>query len=174
MMSKLEAVTSFCAIFVALIALAVAIYEAKVIRDHQELSVWPYLTFYSTSVAELNGKPLPLAFYLKNEGVGPAKVKYVKYFFDGKEYEGLDEVFKLILPDFKGGSLHTDYEVMKVMLPNKEHLLVGGFTSDQDTKRFFSEARSKKLNMEICYCSLYEQCWILHGKNEHKSVKRCG
>lgn len=172
-MSRLEAVTSFCAIFVATIALAVAIFEAKVVREHQQLSVWPYLTFYSTSIAELNGKPLPLAMYLKNEGIGPAKVKYVKYFLEGKEYTESEEVFKQILPDYTEGSLHSDYEVMKVMLPNKEHLILGAFTRPQETKNFFEQVRAKKLNIEICYCSLYEQCWILHGKNEHKDVNRC-
>lgn len=174
MMSRLEAVTSLCAIFVAAIALAVAIYEAKVIRDHQELSVWPYLTFYSTSVAKLNDKPMPLAFYLKNDGIGPAKVKTVKYKFNGKEYKkNMKKIFNQILPKNKSGSLTTDTEVMSVMLPQKEHLLLGAYTSDKETQLFFKKAQEGQLEFEVCYCSLYEQCWLLHGKNEHKEVGEC-
>lgn len=173
MMSRLEAVTSLCAIFVAVVALGVAIYEAKVIRDHQEISVWPYLTFYSTSVAQLNGKPLPLAFYLKNNGVGPAKVKNVTYIYDNRRYENAREVFDIIFPNNKGGAYTTDTSVMKVVLPDKEHLLLGAFTNEEETKKFFSKGKEGKLDFEVCYCSLYDKCWLLHGTNEHKPVYSC-
>ena len=69
MSSKYEAISSFCAIFIAVIALGVAVYEAKVTRKHQEFSVWPHLIFYNTSVAQINNREMPLASYLKNNGI---------------------------------------------------------------------------------------------------------
>lgn len=29
------------------------------------------------------------------------------------------------------------------------------------------------ISIELCYCSLYKKCWLLHKKNQHKEVKNC-
>jgi hypothetical protein len=175
-MKRIDIITSLCAIFIAVVALVVAIYEAKVTREYQETSVWPHLTFYSTSVAQIQERKMPIAFYLKNDGIGPALVKKISYKYLEKEINSIHEVFKKVFPDDKSNSLLTDKEVIKVMLPGKEHLLYGNFTSVETAYLFHEKVnlgQEGHFEIEVCYCSLYEKCWILQGLNEIRKVNNC-
>jgi hypothetical protein len=69
---------------VAISALALTIWQAHITRQHNKLSVAPYLTTWSNADGE-NG------FYsieIMNNGIGPALIKAFQVFVDGVEIKG--------------------------------------------------------------------------------------
>lgn len=171
MKSNYEMISSFCAIFVAVVALFVAIYQAKVTRDHQEISVWPYLDIYGTSVAKINDKDFPLAMYIRNEGIGPAMIKRFEITYKGKKHPHLGSVFKELFPEEPAYS--SDKSAFKVILPGKEMLLIAAAVDQKKIELFHKQLRSGDIKIDTCYCSLYEACWVIGEDNENVAVPSC-
>lgn len=174
-----EKITSISAVFLALIALAVAIYETRVTREYQELSVWPSLSVYSTSIAKIDDRDVPVAFYLKNSGIGPAIVKDIKYMYKKQEFEGMHELLVHIKPDAFNEHIRTDKAVIKVILPGEEKLLYGNFVDRSEANLYFQKLHRSDdlenllLDIRVCYCSLYNKCWELYGLNETRAISQC-
>ena len=171
MSSKYEAISSFCAIFIAVIALGVAVYEAKVTRKHQEFSVWPHLIFYNTSVAQIDNREMPLASYLKNNGIGPALIKKLKITYKNKEYPDMGRVFKEVFPD--EDVIMSDKDIARVILPGKDVLLLGGFINSSQIKKYNQKIKEGNVKIEVCFCSLYKKCWEIKKNNENSLVPSC-
>lgn len=166
-----DRIASCSAIFIALVAMVVALYEARVTREHQEISVWPSLTWYSTSLAKVGDKYNNFGTYIKNDGIGPAIIKSVAYKYKGEEFESLADIIRKVLPEKKDTIYGTDKGVIRVVLPGKEVMLVTTNFTDEESAQFNKLARNQ-IEGEICYCSLYEKCWVL--KNiEPSPVKNC-
>src|SRR5688500_3742991 len=75
-----EWVVAATAMTVSILSLAVYIYQAKIMQEQQQTSVWPYIEWTST-ISSSDG------FYISviNKGVGPAIVKKSRLTLDGKE-----------------------------------------------------------------------------------------
>jgi hypothetical protein len=165
-----DRIASCSAIFIALLAMGAAIYEARVTREHQEISVWPSLTWYNTNLAKVGDRYNNYGTYLKNNGIGPAIIKKITLKYEDKEYANLGQILGKILPN-KKDIFSTDKSVVKVILPGREIMLVTtNFTKSEQMK--FDELGRNNIESEICYCSLYNTCWLLSG-DEHASIKNC-
>jgi len=167
-----DRVASCSAIFIALVAMVVAIYEARVTREHQEISVWPSLTSYTTSLAKVGDSYKNFGQYLKNDGIGPAVIKKISFTYDGVEYKNQRDIIKKILPQKKDPIIVTDKEVVRVILPGKKVLLVGTDFTPKEFKEFYEKAQNR-VSGEICYCSLYNSCWSLKDNNKAVPVQSC-
>jgi len=165
-----DRIASCCAIFIALVAMVVAVYEARVTREHQEISVWPMLTTYSTSLAKVGDSYKNFGVVLKNEGLGPAIIKRITYKYNGEEYQGIQDIVLKVIPD-QTNYIRTDKKVIRIILPGEEKMLYAtDFT--QKNKEKFGKAIGGNLAGEICYCSLYERCWKLET-TKFTEVKSC-
>ncbi|HEX8431606.1 MAG TPA: hypothetical protein VF625_09970, partial [Longimicrobium sp.] len=74
-----DRILSVCAIVAAVAAVAVAVYEARIDRAHQRVSVWPYLQ-QSNSLTEGS----PYRRVVSNAGIGPARIRSFQVRVDGK------------------------------------------------------------------------------------------
>ena len=95
-------ITEICAVIVALVALFIALFEARSTRKHNRLSVKPYFVFRR----DANGETLEGKLILENKGLGPAVVKRFVVQIDGKEielisHENLIKVLKEYTPQFQ-------------------------------------------------------------------------
>jgi hypothetical protein len=165
-----DRIASCSAIFVAVIALGVAVYEARVTREHQEISVWPRLTLYNTDIAKVRDGYNNFGSYVKNDGIGPALIKKISFKFKGEEHLTLGSVLRKVLPQKKDLILSTDKKVIEVVLPGKEAMLVTtNLTTDE--RSILYQLRDD-VSVEFCYCSLYNSCWSLID-GETKKVNSC-
>ena len=156
------------AVVVALASLAVALYEARTNREYQKVSVWPYV---SQSNAFVPGEPY--ARNIANLGVGPALVKSFQVIVDGKPRRDWAEVSRELtgraVPELVYYSLHAG----SVLLPDKTVTLVRIPPGDA-AQRFWEQAQTPRLSVRVCYCSLYDDCWLTDGRTDQPTpVSSC-
>ncbi len=83
--TKLEKLSDYAIIIIALSALFVSIWQIEVTHKHNRLSVQPYLDYH----LEQTDSTLTVEF--SNQGFGPAIVKQITYSYQGKTYNSLED-----------------------------------------------------------------------------------
>lgn len=160
---------SLLAILISLGAFGVSIYEARILKEQQELmqmqqaaSVWPYLEheiMYSYDTVQAS-----ILFAIGNKGVGPARIDHVAMELLGEPIEDYNSISNIVRAYFPpnttfsvsyaspDGVLSADetYQILQISSPRFEG----------DTEYY----RNIQLNFQICYCSIYHECWTLTDK----------
>lgn len=175
--NKIEMLIAICAVLTSVIALFVAWDQGRVMRAQQHGAVYPVVQvdgFVSTS-AEFASMGLRLS----NSGVGPALVERVSMLRDGEEIESLTGYVDSLPP----GYLHSWTSLIgRAVAPGDqvEPLRVDWPRSDVSSAQLNAAARKwAELDVEICYCSVFERCWITRslgmgsGMARAERVKRC-
>lgn len=163
-------VVALVAVAISLIGTLVSIYEARVLREQQDLlaeqksaSAWPYLqagpntNYQGDSVATI-------AFEIENKGIGPAILADFHYLFNGNEFKLNDiadgvrkEVDSFMIVSkvqnsfidstvIQPGETVTVFTIRLVPKLEKDHIWVASEIAD-------------RLSVEGCYCSVYGDCW---------------
>lgn len=154
------------ATIISVCALAVSFYQAKLSRQQQLASVWPYVSVngYGSADSELHVWGIRVI----NNGVGPAILERVELFLDGQSMPF--EVFM--------GSLYRQNTRLDSLLSlnytqndlNKGAVLSAGSSTDwmKFEHRFRGEPPQEtsaqrflpKLSLAIYYKSLYDEHWV--------------
>lgn len=163
-------IVALVAVAISLIGTLVSIYEARVLREQQNLlveqksaSAWPYLqagpntNYQGDSVATI-------AYEIENKGIGPAILADFRCFFNDKEFtintiaegvrEEVDSFFTVIRVQnsFLDSTVIQPREIITVftirLSPKleKNHIWLASEIAD-------------RLSVEGCYCSVYGDCW---------------
>lgn len=92
-MKRLNSILTYTAIFISFCAFFVSIYQTQVLKkqteimqEQQHAAVWPRLF-----AARASGDNT-YQFIIKNDGVGPAIIKYVEISIDGKAYKNWEDI----------------------------------------------------------------------------------
>jgi len=169
----LDRVLSGAAMFVALSSLAIALYEAHMTREHDRLSVWPYVsTFHSDSGGVYT-------FNVRNVGLGPALVRSFQVRVDGTPRANWGEVAETLIGTdsaFTSGHTPNAYSSFgrgTVLLPGARLALLQ--LGPGPAAAPFHRAAQRRMDARICYCSLYGDCWVLdtRGAGEPEEVREC-
>lgn len=150
--------TSLLALAVSVFALAIGTWQTRLMQSQARASVWPYLTIgytYSNNV-DING----FIWTIDNNGVGPARVQSVTLSLDDKPTRHWDEVLAAFgVP--KRPSMATTSLAGAVIPPslNRETTIAAIRVHNRELAALFKEAVGR-FRMEICYCSVYDDCWI--------------
>ena len=165
---------SIVAVVVSVIALGLNVYQTRIIQEQARAGVWPYLSFgVETKESDTGAR---YAFTLDNDGVGPAIIKSVRVTFDGRPVHTWLEVVKLIV-----GTATTENvgiaTVHGLVLPagtNRDTKVEAISVSDPAKAKIFIKA-NPRIRMEICYCSVYDDCWIISTTDgeDLRPVSRC-
>ena len=141
-----------CAIFISVATLAVYIYQARIMQSQQHASVWPYVEWGTSNIDR---------FYLEvyNKGIGPALIKNVTFKIDGKSTNELNELFDMILGHNREKfSIITSYSIGRVMAPG-ESFKIFDIPNKLHAHKVDSAISAHEMELEICYCSIYNDCW---------------
>jgi hypothetical protein len=158
--SRLAQWSSLAALTISALALATGAYQTHLLQTQARASVWPYvvLAIGYTDSGETPGFEL----HVQNNGVGPAVLRSVKVSFDGKPIAHWSEIFD---PLMGHGSVDATLSGLKdVVIPpsaNRDTDVIAIRVRQADAAKAIYDARSR-LAMEICYCSIYDDCWIAH------------
>jgi hypothetical protein len=147
------------AIGISIATLSVYIYQARIMQVQQHASVWPYVEW---GTANVDG------FYIEvfNKGIGPALIKKAAFRLDGKEVKNLDSLFdKLLGKDREKMSYVTSYIEGRVMAAG-ESFRPFQISDKRLGQKVDSAFYSRKTRLEICFCSIYNDCWINKGIGE--------
>ncbi|HEY0780003.1 MAG TPA: hypothetical protein VGD56_18705 [Gemmatirosa sp.] len=171
-----DRVVSLSAAIVAVSALAVSIYQAKLARDQQRASVWPRLDLTN------NNGPHLYARVIRNVGLGPALVRNMEVTFDGRPLRQWGDLARTILgPDAKRIiEADTTLEFMMSTVHRGSVLLPGASVEQLHLKggtlpdAVMTAAFSGRLLWKACYCSLYGDCWTVTSiSDEPTAVGSC-
>ena len=167
---------SILAVVVSLSALGVSIYEARILREQsalmqqqQKASVWPYIEVMGSY--NYNER-VEVRYAFKNKGVGPARIKSFSMSIDGKEfptYLELKEYFTKVLPGSHDLSVFYGGLGGVIAADEKEEVFYLSAENFPEAQDIISQLKFK---YEICYCSIYDDCWHLDSDTE-KPIAGC-
>ncbi len=148
-----DALAALIAAAIGVLALLVSGYTAYIQRQQVRAQVWPWL------VAGNNDLDQSLVIY--NKGVGPAIVRSAQMFVDGRPQTDWHHVLiALGLPEhgFEQSTINpnvlTPGEQLKaIKFPEAERWLA------------FRAAASKRLTINVCFCSTLDECWMYDDRN---------
>ena len=139
---------------VALCALMLSIFQGYATRKHARLSVRPLVTI-SGAVNEHGS-----GWKLGNTGLGPGLVRWFEVTVDGKPVHNWLEFGQAVgLPE--GFQFRYWVPSRATTIPPqepKEFFWVQPGPADQALR-----STQAKVTMRMCYCSLYEECWLATG-----------
>jgi len=177
--SLIAETSSVFALVVSVLALTLGAYQARLMNEQTRLmqgqaraSVWPYISIgYSISDS---GEKLGYTWEISNDGVGPARIQSVTLTLDGKPLHNWQEVFRAVLGN---ASVPATYSQIygKVLAPgtNRETTIEAVHIQDLEQAKTFFRAQDR-LDMTICYCSVYDDCWVAHRQQpEVQPIARC-
>lgn len=164
---------SLTALLMSMVAVFVSIYEAKILKEQQlimlsqeKTSVWPYLD------GVLNfeySEKVRISFEFENKGIGPSKIRRMGLILNGTEiadYVSLVDSLEHYFP--KDVDLGVSYQPAEgdVISPGEK------FTTLMiESNRFpgdLQQVRKMDLRFDVCYCSVYDDCWHIDLQDKRK------
>ena len=172
----LDRALSASAGIVALSALAVSVYQTKIMREQQRASAWPYVRVGHNWDQPGHG----YSIHVGNDGLGPAAVRAVQVRVDGVARPNWNAVVRALLGRDTRAYFST-FHRGSVLLPGTDRPIVQ-LPVDSEALAFWREAQRpiasdtshERLEIEACYCSLYEECWRITSESEEpERVRAC-
>lgn len=170
--NKVEFFVAVCALFSSIIAIWVAWDQSRVMRAQQDGMVFPVLQidgFVSTEEEKI-----AMGLRIENSGVGPAIIEAVSLSTNGEKVDSLEPY---------RGSLPTGYTISwsglvgRAVAPSRNFdVLRLEWARDKISPEQLDAAASSwgELDIEICYCSVFNKCWIeTMGISRAQPVRSC-
>lgn len=168
----LSSFTSALALAVSIFALAIGAWQTRLMQTQARASVWPHLEVgytYNTNVDDN-----AFLWRIDNNGVGPARVESVTLSLDGKPMKHWTDVLRVL--GFQG-TLHISTTSLagEVIPPslNRETAIEAIRINQRDIATVFRTGVGR-FKMDVCYCSVYDDCWVAHWQSTKVTpVDRC-
>ena len=186
------------ALFVSLISIFIAWHHGKVMKElvHENRRIvaaesLPYLDIYASDLANDQRTPT-LRLTVQNEGVGPARVAEVVMTVNGKPVAGFNTLVDrccargLLQAKGIGAKQYRGIRSGEVILsslrdrmirPGEEVDVFAWPVTDANkpiVERLERGLASDTVNISICYCSVFEDCWLRTDHDRRPTpVKQC-
>lgn len=151
-----EMLVALSALFIGLLTAVISIYSAYVDREYARASVWPKLEMYRSFSADT------FSYGVANKGTGPAIIKYASVSVGSKfikKWSEIEEFYSITQSHIHSTTLLPGQDISP--LKYRGDLIPEILKLDES------------LNIELCYCSIYEECWTVERSNETQPVERC-
>jgi hypothetical protein len=160
---------SAVALVISVIALGVNLYQTRLQLTQSHAGVWPYLAIH-TPYAYDTREDATFHWVVQNNGVGPAIVKSTRVTLDGRPMRRWYAVFDALLQGRQrfGSFLEP---VNDQVIPSGAKINAVS-VSGAAGANLLHDAEDR-LDMAICYCSVYDDCWIT-SLHRHEAVASCG
>jgi len=145
------------AVFIGVCALVVSLYEAKLMREEQRLSVLPILelgrSHYTHDDTPENWR---LSLHAENVGIGPAVIKNFHVWVDGAPHKTWRSAVGALLDGGADISYGQSTINGRTIPPDR---MVTMFDLSNTEIAADIVAEFERFNFEACYCSLFGDCW---------------
>lgn len=178
--ARLDLILALSAIFISAVSLVVAIQNAMIQRELVAGSTWPFVQ--RNLNANLNDAG-DSGIGVSNDGVGPAKIRSVEVFFDGKPVGSPRELlqrccglrsdlpYRQQMPEGYSVSI-ADNTVLRAGEQNTILRVRASEKAPEIRQRF--EAALTRISFRGCYCSVLDQCWTSDlSTTKVKAVAAC-
>lgn len=157
-----DRVTAIASLIVAALALAVSVWQGQVTRNHNRLSVKPQVQISRN----LSLGADPKGLLVVNNGVGPATVHGSLLNFGGKD---IGPIIRSTWGQIEGETKPPGTLTIG-LFPKETYLSAGGrydlltLTEKNENETEAFRDLSNLLELTICYCSIYDECWTATWK----------
>jgi hypothetical protein len=146
---------------------------------------WPYLEYESSNTGD-DGAPV-IDIFVRNAGVGPAKVESFSVSYDGKPARGWASLIaaccvppetprdKLDMPALTDHRMISSKLITRVLRASDSQVLLHLPKTEANAPLWnrLDDARFK-FQLSICYCSVFDECWISDMRSTaQRAVKTC-
>lgn len=156
---KPDWVIAFAAIFISTATLFVYIYQARIMQKQQQTSVWPYVEWlYSNAENQF-------VITVENKGIGPAIIKGLTMKLDGEVIGSNSALFKKLLGTSDFEFINSTVARRVISAGEKVemvHVYDSAMAHAIDSLLLWNNS-AHTFALEICYCSVYDDCWRTDG-----------
>lgn len=175
---NIELLLGISATFLSLAALVVSIFQTKIAREQQQASVWPYLQTPKSHVDD------EFSLNLANDGVGPAIIKNVEVYYQGKLFDNHNTLFRQQLRErllkvvkdsgkqFNYGYLYGSMQKGNVLKSGDSVNLLSTVHNERVAELLESVVNDTSFHLRIQYADVYGNCWQL-DRNNVTSLGKC-
>jgi hypothetical protein len=167
--NKAEMLIAICAVLTSVIALFVAWDQGRVMRAQQHGSVYPVVQM----VGFVSRVPdhVSLGLNISNSGVGPALIESVTMLKDKTPLDSLTAYrdrlpagYDISWTGLTGRALAPGAQVtaLEISWPRE---------SITDGQLYQIAAEWGELEMEVCYCSVFDRCWLARDLDRERAVR---
>lgn len=160
-----QTMIALSAVVLSVCGLFVSLYEASLIRRHHRASVWPHVA------ATVSLRSNAVRFFVQNTGVGPARIRAATVTVDGETKEDWEDVIRSILDDPGRVGAYQSLINGQVLPPSSPEETIFEVTRDtadaasEVVPAFRQSVLDGRLDVEVCYCSVYDECWTSSMQN---------
>lgn len=161
-------ISSIAAVIVGAAALYIAWDQARVMRAQQHAAVWPILSIDLET--EIDGSQLTVQFLAENAGIGPALLRHAEL----RNAQGVIHswaAFRDALPDDIAKSDQVSHASVpgRALFPGRKttpYSLTWDLDENPDLTIKKMEPWLENTSLEICYCSVFDRCWVQSSDNQ--------
>ncbi len=158
-----EMLIAISALVISLITAFTSIYSAFTDRTYARASAWPRLEIYRSHHGEQSHR-----YVVSNNGTGPALVKYARVTLDDKPLKSWNDlVSKLGVAD----TVFSQSHIGSIVLPAQQKITAFDLQVPKAVAAYY--ARPNPASIELCYCSIYDECWLIDRRNQPTEVAHC-
>ena len=170
------------AIMISVVSLFIAVANGRTEEKLVAASSWPFLTF-ETEKDGLESGGWTIYFHLRNSGVGPARVHWLRMSLDGRAIRDRADLMRRCC-GLPGGSADDQIRLGLVsqnpavgVLPAREGVEILAWRARPGNAAVMTrlDGIRHRLRTKACYCSVLDECWIsdLTAVSEPSRVDRC-
>lgn len=153
---KPELLIALIAVFISFLTLFVYLYQSNLMKTQQKMSVWPHLTFGPTWGTDF------MIINLLNKGIGPAIIQDVRIAINDEPVEGIQEIMRFFPDSLKSDFSYSSLWAGQVVMAG-ESIQIFKNSNPATINYLLKLIEEDQVAIEICYCSVYEDCWKTTG-----------
>lgn len=184
-MAKIDAnqITAIAAVIVSCAALFVAWDQVRIMRLQQKAAVMPLMriSWHLDFEKEIHS----VSVEVENVGVGPGFIRGERVVWQGKRLKRWTNFAKSLFPDglpsgssmsmagqsITGGLVASGDRATMIRLSWPSNKKNEERTSEQLLKLFGNPGDSTALEVTLCYCSVFDQCWMTQETESEPPVE---
>ncbi len=151
-----EMIVALSALLIGLVTAFTSIYSAYVDREYARASVWPRLEIFRSFSKDT------FSYGVTNSGTGPAIIKYAKVQHGSTYIKNWHEIEQF-------NNIRQSHVSTRTLAPQKTITPIS-YQGD-DAKKLVEV--DNHISIELCYCSIYEECWVIDRESQPKTIEAC-
>lgn len=171
-----QLVLSIAAILLSLCGVLVSVYQAKIARENQQMSVWPHLHFDIRRIEQ------DFELVIANDGVGPAIIRQTELTYAGQPVSDHITFFKTMegnkFPDSlrTGGRFYKSFKAGDVLKAGDEPELYITKNNNLVAGTFEEIVQDSVFQFRVIYSDVYDNCWQVTYREDLNTItklRRC-
>ncbi|MDX1293116.1 MAG: hypothetical protein R3265_09910 [Hyphomonas sp.] len=168
--NKVEMLIAICAVLTSAIAVFIAWDQGRVMRAQQHGAVYPVMQI--DGFVSKSADTASMGIHVSNSGVGPALIEQVRMLRNDEPIASLTPYVDR-MPS--GYDLSWTSLVGRAVAPGSKvaPLRVDWLRDEISDEQLDAVAKEwSQLDAEICYCSVFERCWVTRGLGMGRTMGR--